>query len=111
MNLIGELKKGQEVEITLTADETKTYTGSITKIDSVGTYSSSGATFSAVVEFENDGNVKLGMSLSCTVILEEEKDVIGVPIEAVNERDNGEEKIWTGVGDCKINCEKIWWKY
>ena len=92
-NEIGELKKGQEVEITLTADETKTYTGSITKIDSVGTYSSSGTTFSATVEFENDGNVKLGMSLSCTVILEEEKDVISVPIEAVHERDNGEEYV------------------
>ena len=92
-NEIGELKKGQEVEITLTADETKTYTGSITKIDSVGTYSSSGTTFSAVVEFENDGNIKLGMSLSCTVILEEEKDVISVPIEAVHERNNGEEYV------------------
>lgn len=32
-NEIGELKKGQEVEITLTADETKIYSGSITKID------------------------------------------------------------------------------
>ena len=91
-NEIGELKKGQEVEITLTADETKTYTGSITKIDSVGTYSSSGTTFSAIVEFENDGNVKLGMSLSCTVILEE-KDVVSVPIDAVYENDNGEEYV------------------
>lgn len=92
-NEIGELKKGQEVEITLTADETKTYTGSITKIDSIGNYSSSGTTFSAIVEFKNDGNVKLGMSLSCTVILEEEKDVISVPIDAVYENDNGEEYV------------------
>jgi hypothetical protein len=92
-NEIGEVEKGQEVEITLTADETKTYTGTITKIDSVGNYSSSGTTFSATVEFENDGDVKLGMSLSCTVILEEEKDVICVPIEAVYENDNGEEYV------------------
>ncbi len=92
-NEIGELKKGQEVEITLTADETKTYSGSITKIDSIGNYSSSGTTFSAIVEFENDGNVKLGMSLSCTVILEEEKDVISIPIAAVYENDNGEEYV------------------
>lgn len=92
-NEIGELKKGQEVEITLTADETKTYTGSITKIDSVGNYSSSGTTFSSIVEFENDGNVKLGMSLSCTVILEEQKDVVSVPIDAVYEKDNGEEYV------------------
>lgn len=98
-NEIGEIKKGQEVEITLTADETKTYTGSITKIDSIGNYSSSGTTFSAIVEFKNDGNVKLGMSLSCTVILEEEKDVISVPIDAVYENDNGEEYVNKIKGD------------
>lgn len=92
-NEIGEVQKGQEVTITLTANEEKTYTGSITKIDSVGNYSSSGATFSATIEFENDGNVKLGMSLSCTVILEEQKEVICVPIEAVYENDNGEEYV------------------
>ncbi|MFR2451401.1 MAG: hypothetical protein ACLS9A_08525, partial [Clostridia bacterium] len=57
------------------------------------TYSSSGTTFSAIVEFKNDGNVKLGMSLSCTVILEEEKGVISVPIDAVYENDNGEEYV------------------
>jgi hypothetical protein len=92
-NEIGEVKKGQEVEITLTADETKVYTGKITKIDSVGNYSASGTTFSAIVEFENDGDVKLGMSLSCTIILEEEKEVISIPIEAVYENDNGEEYV------------------
>lgn len=92
-NEIGNVAKNQEVEITLTADETKKYTGTITKINSIGNYSSSGTTFSAVVEFENDGNVKIGMSLSCTVILEEEKEVICVPIEAVQENDNGEEYV------------------
>lgn len=92
-NEIGAVKKGQEVEITLTADETKKYTGSITKIDSVGNYSASGTTFSATVEFENDGNVKLGMSVSCTVILEEQKDVICIPIEAVYENNEGKEYV------------------
>jgi HlyD family secretion protein len=33
------------------------------------------------------------MSLSCTVILEEEKEVICVPIEAVYENDDGEEYV------------------
>lgn len=92
-NEIEVVKKGQEVEITLTANETKKYTGSIIKIDSVGSYSSSGTTFSAIVEFENDGNIKLGMSLSCTVILEEKKEVVCIPIKAVYENDNGEEYV------------------
>lgn len=89
---IGSIAKGQDVEITLTADEEKTYTGKVTKIDEIGNYSASGTTFSVVIEFENDGNIKLGMSLSCTIILEEAKEVICVPIEAVSE-DNGEEYV------------------
>jgi hypothetical protein len=92
-NEISDVEKGQEVEITLTANERKAYTGSITKIDGIGSYSSSGTTFTATIEFENDGDVKLGMSLSCTVILEEEKDVICVPIEAVYENEDGEEYV------------------
>ncbi len=85
---ISSVEVGQEVEITLTADETMTYTGEISKIDAVGTYSSSGTTFSAIVTFENDGNIKIGMSASCEVILEEAEDVIAVPIAAVQITDD-----------------------
>lgn len=88
-NEISNVEVGQEVEISLTADETKTFTGKITKINSVGTYSNSGTTFSATVEFKNDGNVKLGMSVSCTIIIKEEKDVISVPIDAVYTNSDG----------------------
>lgn len=85
---IQNVKEGQEVQIILTADETKTYTGKITKIDSIGTYASSGSTFNSTVELKNDGNIKLGMTASCTIILEEKKDVIAVPIAAIQETDN-----------------------
>lgn len=88
-NEIASVEVGQEVEISLTADETKTFTGKITKINSVGTYSNSGTTFSATVEFKNDGSVKLGMSVSCTIIIKEEKDVISVPIDAVSTNSEG----------------------
>lgn len=92
-NEIASVELGQEVEIGLTADETKTYTGKITKIDSVGEYSTSGTTFSATVEFENDGSVKLGMSVSCTVIIKEEKDVISVPVNAVSTNSEGKQYV------------------
>ena len=92
-NEIASIKEGQEVEISLSADEKKTYTGKITKIDSVGTYSTSGTTFSATVEFKNDGSVKLGMSVSCTVILKEEKDVVSVPINAVATNSEGKKYV------------------
>ena len=58
-NEINSVAVGQEVEITLTADESKTYTGKISKLDSVGSYQASGTTFSGTVEFENDDTVKI----------------------------------------------------
>lgn len=85
---INSVKVGQEVEIQLNAYEDNTYTGTISKINSIGSYSTSGTTFTATVEFENDGNIKLGMSASCTIIIEKAENVIAVPIEAVQTSDN-----------------------
>lgn len=82
---ISNVEKGQEVEIALISNENKTYTGTITKVSEVGTYQSSGTTFSATVEFTNDGNVKIGMGITCTITISDEKDALCVPIEAVKE--------------------------
>ena len=110
-NEISNISLDKEVQITLTADTSKTYTGKITKINSVATYQSSGATFAVIVSFENDGIAKLGMSVSCEIKIEELTDVIAVPINAVQENgskkyviviENGEEKevqIQTGLAD------------
>lgn len=85
---IQSVKEGQKVEIILTADESKKYTGEITKIDSIGTYTTSGSTFNSIVEIKNDGNIKIGMTASSTIILEEKKDVVAIPIAAVQETDS-----------------------
>jgi hypothetical protein len=55
---INTVKAGLEAEITITATN-KTYTGKIDKISDVGSYSSSGSTFTASVKFSNDDEVKL----------------------------------------------------
>lgn len=80
---ISNISVGKEVEITLTADNSKKYTGKITKIGSVGTYSSSGSTFPVTVSIENDGDIKIGMSVSCTINIEQLDDVVAVPVGAV----------------------------
>ena len=80
---ISNVVLGEDVEIVLTSDSSKKYNGQISKISSVGTYSSSGSTFEAIVSIENDGNMKVGMSVSCTINIEERKDVVAVPIGAV----------------------------
>lgn len=89
---ISTVKAGQEVQIIVNAYEDKTYTGAIEKINEIGTYNTSGTSFTATVAFENDGNIKIGMSASCTVILEKVEDVIAVPIEAV-QKQNGEKYV------------------
>lgn len=85
---ISSLAVGQEVEIVANAFEDKTYNGTITKINQVGTYASNGSTFQGTVVFENDGDLKIGMSASCTITLEKAENVVAVPIEAVQTQGN-----------------------
>ncbi len=79
---INKVEIGDEVDITLTATNEK-ITGYITKISEVGTYSSSGSYFTATVTFENNGNLKIGMSATCEIIVEKAENVISVPNEAI----------------------------
>lgn len=85
---IAKVKVGQEVSISINAYEDKTYTGTVKKINQIGTYASNGSSFSAVVSFTNDGDVKIGMSGSCSITLEKAENVISVPIEAVQTKNN-----------------------
>ena len=84
---IGTVEIGQEAEITITANNKK-YTWTIDKISDVGSYSTSGSTFTAYVKFVNDETVKLGMSASCTVILDKAENAIVVPKEAIQTANN-----------------------
>lgn len=86
---INKVEIGDEVNITITATSEK-LTGYITSISEVGTYSSSGSYFTATVEFENNGNLKIGMSATCEIIVEKVENCIAVPIEAVQSADEGD---------------------
>ena len=94
---INKIAVGQEVNIEISALEDNTYTGSITSVSGVGSYSTSGTTFEAVVQFANDGNVKIGMSASCSIVLEKAENCIAVPIEAV--QTSGDQKYVVVVDD------------
>lgn len=48
-----------------------------------------GTYFSAKVTFENNGNLKIGMSASCEIIIEKAENVVAVPLEAVQTSDDG----------------------
>lgn len=80
---IGKVAVGQEVEIVANAYSDKTYTGTISKINQIGTYASNGSSFTATVVFENDGDIKIGMSAQATITIEKSENVVAIPIEAV----------------------------
>lgn len=79
---------GQEARIEVEALENKTITGYVTNIDNTATYSSSGSKFKITVGFENDGEILLGMSAKCSIILEKAENSIAVAKEAVKEDKN-----------------------
>ena len=114
---LSKVSVGQEVSIVVNYDENKTYTGTISKINETGTYSNGNTTFAAIASLKNDNNLKLGMSATCTVVIEKHEGLLCVPIEAVtiedNERyvmvktENGEEKIVVETGKSDANYVEI----
>lgn len=85
---INKIEIGDAVDITMTASGEE-IEGFITSVSEVGTYSSSGSYFTAVVTFDNNGNQKIGMSATCEIIIECAEDVIAVPVEAIQTSDEG----------------------
>lgn len=85
---INKVSIGDTVNVTLTSLE-ETIQGKITTISEVGTYSSSGSYFPSTVTFINNGNVKIGMSATCEIVVESATDVISLPSNAIQTSDGG----------------------
>ena len=80
---IDKVTSGQEVDIVVSYDETKEYKGTISKINAIGTRGNGTTNFAAIASMKNDGNLKLGMSATCTITLDKHEDLICLPIEAI----------------------------
>lgn len=85
---INKVSVGNTVKINLNAFEDKEYTGKITFINQIGNYSNNSTKYTATLEFENDGNIKLGMSGTTQITIETAENVIAIPIEAVMSNGN-----------------------
>lgn len=97
---LDKVSLGQEVELVINYDESKVYQGTISKINETGTYNNGVTNFTAIVSIKNDGNLKLGMSATCKIIIEKCTDLLCVPIEAVT-IENGERYVIVKNGDKK----------
>ncbi len=61
--IVNEFYLGQEVEITISALDDKEYTGYITSISNTA----SNGKFTIVCEFENDGEIRIGMTAGVVI--------------------------------------------
>lgn len=111
---INEVSQGDEAEIVVNSDTSKVFTGKISKKKALSTTlmsssessntrsgqsgessspfgsESSTAYYTVSLTFDNDGSILPGMSAICTITISEKKDVMAVPIEAVQFNDDGE---------------------
>ncbi len=80
---LNKIKIGQETEIKIKNQE-EIYKGKVTKIEQNEATNKK----TAVIEFEFDENVKENMEAECSIVIEEAKNVIAIPLAALKVRDN-----------------------
>ena len=85
---LASVQVGQDVIITVNGVSDKTYIGKVSKIDEIGIYASNGSKFKATISFENDGNVKIGMSAYSVITIDKAENVIIAPVASIQRQGN-----------------------
>ena len=83
---ISSIEVGQTANITLTAISNKTYTGKVTKVDSLGTTSNNVTTYSVIVVIDNPSGIKVGMTTNADITTASKDNVVVVSSSAVLEK-------------------------
>lgn len=112
---INSVSKGQEAEVTLDALEDSSFTGTVTKVGSSSQSSGNGvAKYTVEITIPKDAQMKEGMNASAVITVEEKKDVVTIPVNALQEKGDktfvytkkddegnlsGEQEVSTGLSD------------
>lgn len=81
---IEKIQIGQEVNITADALSDRTYTGNVVRIAQEGSVSSNVAYYWVVIEITDWDGLKVGMTTSLEIVVEQSEDTLLVPITAVH---------------------------
>lgn len=112
---INSVSKDQEAEVTLDALEDSSFTGTVTKVGSSSQSSGNGvAKYTVEITIPKDAQMKEGMNASAVITVEEKKDVVTIPVNALQEKSDktfvytkkddegnlsGEQEVSTGLSD------------
>jgi HlyD family secretion protein len=86
---ISKIKVGQSTNVTIDAlNETsaRPISGSISKVAIEGTSTNGVTTYPVIVQIDKADNLKSGMNANAKILIEQRKDVLYVPIQAVSKR-------------------------
>ena len=82
------VEKGQTAVITLDALENQEFEGTITKVSASASSGSSSAKYPVEITLEKTADMKLGMSVSATIQIDESEDAVLIPVNALQEKGN-----------------------
>lgn len=81
---ISKIEVGQEVTVTADAQEGKTFTGYVDNVSVVGTSSNGVTTYPVKVVLKDYGDLLPGMNVNASIVIEESKDALLIPVSALN---------------------------
>ncbi len=85
---INKVSMGQSAQITVDAAPGEVFDGEVVKISEIGDVQSGVATYDVTLSVPYSKMVKVGMSADGEILIESQKDVVLLPIEAVTEMKN-----------------------
>ena len=80
------VQKGQTATVVLDADEEEIYEGEVTKVANVSSSDSGNAKYQVEIELPMEENMKLGMSATATIQIEQAVDVLVISMSALQEK-------------------------
>ena len=86
---ISKIKPGQSTNVTIdaiTETSAKPISGSVSKVAIEGTSTNGVTTYPVTIQIDKADNLKSGMNANAEILIEQRKDVLYVPIEAVIKR-------------------------
>ncbi|MFD0677925.1 MULTISPECIES: HlyD family efflux transporter periplasmic adaptor subunit [unclassified Paenibacillus] len=81
-----KIKVGQKAEVKVDAVAGKVFNGEVTQVSTVGTVTNGVTFYTAVVTLKNVSELKNTMTATADIIIEDKKNVLVLPVDAVKQR-------------------------
>jgi len=85
---ISKIKVGQSVKIKFNAIEGRTYEGKVESISLIGNNQNNVTTYDVIISLNSSKDIKINMTANVEIQIENKKDVLVIPIEALIEKND-----------------------